>query len=162
MLSGYIQTGGPVMVLVLAAWVVVLACVLDRLLYLLGAWGRHPFREIRARVATGDAPGARRCFARESRRATRGLSRIDAVSQIATSIGLFGTVLGLARTFVARGGDLATSAPEALASGLSTALFTTVGGLVVFLFGQGFLIAWNEWQESRERLVNRLLEEQQS
>jgi biopolymer transport protein ExbB/TolQ len=73
------------------------------------------------------------------------------VSQIAVSVGLFGTVVGIAQSFFARGGELDLAAPEVLASGLSTALFTTIAGLVVFLFGQGFLIAFDEWQAFCER-----------
>ena len=148
MFSYYFEAGGPVMYGVLAAWIVVLAAILDRLLYGVGTLFRRPAAET--------------WLDKEKRRATRGLARIDSVSQIATSLGLFGTVLGIARAFVARGGSLGTAAPEVLASGLTTALFTTVAGLIVFLFGQGFLIVWNEWLEARERGYAVLLESARS
>ena len=51
------------------------------------------------------------------------------------------------------------AAPEALASGLATALFTTVAGLVVFLCGQGFLILFEEWQEFCERPLDPVIDE---
>ena len=142
MFTYYFEAGGPVMYGVLAAWVVVLAAILDRLLYGVGMLFRRP---------TADFEG-------ERRRAGRGVARIDAVSQIATSLGLFGTVLGIAQAFLARGGSLGTDAAQVLASGLTTALFTTVAGLIVFLFGQGFLIVWNEWLDARERASRDLLE----
>ena len=145
------EAGGPVMYAVLAAWVVVLAGVLDRVLYALWRARRRPLRAVRALALQGDLSSARSRLAGERRRAARGLARIDAVSQIAPSIGLFGTVLGIARSFFARGAELGLAAPEVLASGLATALFTTVGGLVVFLFGQGFLIAWREGNTMCER-----------
>ena len=145
MFAEYVEAGGPVMFAVLGTWIVVLAGVMDRLLYALGRIGRRPLRNARALRAGGDAEQARRLVGDERVRAERGLSRIDAVSKLATSIGLFGTVLGIAESFFRRGSDLELAAPAVLAHGLSTALFTTLGGLVVFLFGQGFLIAFDEW-----------------
>jgi biopolymer transport protein ExbB/TolQ len=75
---------------------------------------------------------------------------------------LFGTVLGLARAFFARGTGLGLEAPQVLASGLATALFTTIGGLIVFLFGQGFLILFREWLAYCERDVDRLVEAEEA
>lgn len=153
MFAEYFEAGGPVMYVVLAAWVVVFAGVLDRLLYILGRARRRPVRHIRRLLVERGAGVAREALDEERRRGDRGLRRIDAVSQIATSIGLFGTVLGIARSFFARGGEMGLAAPEVLASGLATALFTTLAGLVVFLFGQAFLIAFEDWREYLERGV---------
>jgi len=153
----YFEDGGPVMYAVLATWVVVLAGVLDRLLYALGRAWRRPGRQIAAHAALGKLTQARACFAREQDLAVRGLERIDSTSQLATSIGLFGTVLGIAQSFLERGTSLQLAAPEVLASGLSTALYTTLAGLVVFLFGQAFLIAYTEWQAACERGFARTL-----
>ena len=58
--------------------------------------------------------------------------------------------------FFSRGDDLSLAAPELMTAGLATALFTTVAGLVVFLFGQAFLIAWGEWLTFRERGLHGL------
>ena len=135
MLLPYLEAGGPVMLAVVGAWIVVLAGMLDRMAYAAGRCLRR-VRDIRAEAA----------------RARRGLERIDAVSQLATSLGLFGTVLGIARSFLARGTEgNALAAPEALAAGLSTALYTTLAGLAVFLVGQAFLIAYREWLAWCER-----------
>ncbi len=158
MLVEYIEAGGPVMYAVLATWVVVLAGVLDRLGYAIGRAWRQPLREVQSLAAKGERSRALARLEREERRAERGLARIDAISQIAPSVGLFGTVLGIAQAFFARGLELSSAAPEMFASGLATALFTTIGGLIVFLFGQGFLIAWREWTLMCERGVEDLLE----
>ena len=158
MFASYFQDGGPIMYVILAAWIVVLAGVLDRLLYVAGRLARHPLRHVLLLAAQGKRDAAQAELESERRRAERGVARIDAVSQIATSIGLFGTVLGISRSFFSRGTDLGLAAPEVLASGLATALFTTIAGLIVFLFGQGFLIAWREWEAYCERDVLEILE----
>ena len=146
MLHMYFDAGGPVMYAVFATWVIVLAVVLDRLLYLAGYATRQPRRHILAACAADQRASARTLFNQEQQQAKCGLTRIDAVSQLATSIGLFGTVVGIARSFLSAGqAELGLAAPEVLAAGLSTALFTTIGGLVVFLFGQAFLIGYDEW-----------------
>jgi MotA/TolQ/ExbB proton channel family len=148
------EAGGPVMWVVFSAWIVVLAGVLDRLAHALGSALRRPHRAALALARGGDVQGARAALQRERQRAQRGVDRIDGISQLATSIGLFGTVLGLARAFFQTGGEtLSLAAPEVLASGLSTALFTTLGGLVVYLFGQLFLVCWREWSRWCERDV---------
>ena len=158
MLAWYFEAGGPVMWVVFGAWVIVLAGVLDRLGYVAGSLLRRPLRPVAQLARAGRHEEARRQLSLVRSRASRGLDRIDSVSQIATSIGLFGTVLGLANAFFARGSaDLSLAAPEVLAEGLSTALFTTLGGLVVYLFGQAFLIVWREWSGWSERGVIALL-----
>ena len=151
MFAQYFADGGPVMYAVLAAWVLVLAAVFDRLLYAAGRALRRPMRDVESLATRGELDAARSRLEQERQRASRGLTRIDSVSQLAPSIGLFGTVLGIAQSFFARGAELGLAAPEVLASGLSTALFTTIGGLVVFLFGQSFLIVWHEWEGACER-----------
>lgn len=145
---------------VLAAWVVVLAGVIDRVLYVAGRLVRAPGRQARALSAAGSPAAARTLLADERDRAARGVARIDGVSQLATSLGLFGTVVGIAQGFLGRGGEAdPTSSLAALGEGLSTALFTTVAGLFVFLFGQVALLAYREWLDHAERGVRDLVEE---
>ena len=158
MYAEYFAAGGPVMYVILAAWVVVLAGILDRLAYALAAGWKRPLRRVRDMLRSGDRSGAERRLREERRLAARNLERIDAVSQIATSLGLFGTVLGIAEAFFARGALESLDAPAAVAAGLATAIFTTVAGLVVFLPAQAFLIVWQEWQTFRERGLEELLE----
>jgi biopolymer transport protein ExbB len=157
MLAAYFEAGGPVMYAVLAAWIVVLAGVLDRLVYAIATLWRRQIVRIAELHARGEHAAARARLHAERERAARGLARIDAVSQIATSIGLFGTVLGIAQAFFAHGALEALDAPAAVAAGLGTAIFTTVAGLAVFLPAQVFLIAWQEWTGFRERRLAPLL-----
>ncbi len=148
----YVRLGGPLMYAVLATWVVVLAGAIDRLLYAVGRVVRRPAARAAAIKKAGSPSGAALELQREAQRARRGLDRIDTVSQLATSVGLFGTVVGLAQGFLGRGGTADTSQSlQALGDGLSTALFTTIAGLVVFLFGQAVLVAYREWLSYIER-----------
>lgn len=148
----YVRLGGPLMYAVLATWVVVLAGAIDRLLYALGRGLRRPGARALAIRKGGNPSGAALELEREAQRARRGLDRMDTVSQLATSVGLFGTVVGLAQGFLGRGGTADTSRSlQALGDGLSTALFTTIAGLVVFLFGQAVLLAYREWLSYVER-----------
>jgi biopolymer transport protein ExbB/TolQ len=158
MFAEYFAAGGPVMYVILAAWVVVMAGMLDRLVYALAVGWKRPLRRVKDMLRSGDRGAAQRCLREERRLAERGLARIDAVSQIATSLGLFGTVLGIAQAFFARGALESLDAPAAVAAGLATAIFTTVAGLVVFLPAQAFLIVWQEWLSFRERGLEELLE----
>jgi biopolymer transport protein ExbB len=158
MFAEHFTAGGPVMYLILAAWVVVLAGILDRLVYAAAAGWKRPLGRAWEALRSGNRAAARQLVQEERRLAGRGLARIDAVSQIATSIGLFGTVLGIAQAFFARGALSSLDAPAAVAAGLATAIFTTVAGLAVFLPAQAFLIVWQEWQAFRERGLEELLE----
>ena len=145
MFAPYFEAGGPVMYLLFGAWVLVFAGILERISYAVLRAGRRPMRRVRALAQREERGAARAELERERKRAARGIARIDAISQLATSIDLFGMVLGLARTFFASGLHQ-LAAPEVLASGLAVALFTTVGGMIVFLVGQGFILFWEEWQ----------------
>lgn len=159
MWASYFQQGGPLMYAVLAAWIVVLAGVLDRAFYALGRGVRRPTLRVRAHASAGSLDRARALAERERAASRRGLTRIDAVSQLATSIGLFGTVVGIARGFVARGGAADARSLDGLAAGLSTALFTTIGGLFVFLFGQLALIVYREWLDACDSGMDALVGE---
>ncbi len=146
---------------VFATWVIVFAGVLDRLAYAVTRLWRRPLQRAAELVRTNHTDEARRLVDRERARAALRIDRIDAVSQLATSVGLFGTVLGIARAFFARGGpgsSLELADTDVLTGALATALFTTVAGLVVFLFGQGFLILWRDWTAAGERRFEAVLE----
>ena len=61
----------------------------------------------------------------------KGLSALGTISHIAPLLGLLGTVTGTMRAFGVLGRFGAVSDPAALASGVSEALITTVGGIIV-------------------------------
>lgn len=144
MLAEYFQLGGPIMWLIFAAWVIVLATALDRCGYWLGVAVRRPIHQTCEFRKQHGNKAALRQWELELQRAEHGLGRLDAASQIATSIGLFGTVLGIAQAFFARGGESGAVDPGVLGESLSTALLTTVAGLAVFLVGQTLLALFTE------------------
>ena len=137
------QHGGPVMWVLFAVWVIMAAFLLERVVF----WA---FRPLTRPNALPSGPAARERFLeRLQYLATRNSDRIDGLTQLATSLGLFGTVLGIAKSFFARGDDLTLAAPEVLAGGLATALFTTVAGIAIFIVGQTFLLIF-DWFAERE------------
>ncbi len=69
--------------------------------------------------------------AQEAPRLERYLSFLGTISNIAPLLGLLGTVTGTMRAFGVLGRFGAVSDPSALAAGVSEALITTVGGIVV-------------------------------
>ena len=137
------QLGGPVMWLLFGVWVIMGALLLERILF----WVLRPFTRPTA-VPAG--PAARTRFLESvTEQSQRNADRIDSLTQLATSVGLFGTVLGIAKSFFARGSELSLAAPEVLAGGLATALFTTVGGIAIFILGQTALLIF-DWLADRD------------
>jgi MotA/TolQ/ExbB proton channel family len=147
----YFEVGGTVMYALFGVWVIVLAGMLDRAMYLLGRVFRRPVARVITLARADQLVEATSLWRKETLRQDAGLQRIDSVSQLATSLGLFGTVLGLARAFFSNDTELGLAAPEVLAKGLSTALYTTVAGLIIFLTGQSFLIGFRLCTEVSER-----------
>jgi len=144
------QIGGPVMYVLFGLWVLLAAFVLERGFF----WLLRPLTRPRRAPA---GPTARARFIETVREeATRHTDRIDGLAQMATSLGLFGTVLGIARSFFARGDDLSLAAPDVLAAGLATALFTTVAGIAIFIIGQTAILIF-DWFAEREIATARAL-----
>lgn len=67
----------------------------------------------------------------EAPKLEKGLSALGTISHIAPLLGLLGTVTGTMKAFGVLGKFGAVSDPAALATGVSEALITTVGGIVV-------------------------------
>ena len=67
----------------------------------------------------------------EAPKLEQGLSALGTISSIAPLLGLLGTVTGTMKAFGVLGKFGAVSDPAALATGVSEALITTVGGIVV-------------------------------
>ena len=142
------QHGGPVMWVLFAVWVIMGAFLLERLFF----WTIRPLTRP---TGAPQGPAARERFLERLQfQASRNSDRIDGLTQLATSLGLFGTVLGIAKSFFARGDDLTLAAPEVLAGGLATALFTTVAGIGIFIVGQTFLLIF-DWLAEREVALAR-------
>jgi biopolymer transport protein ExbB len=69
--------------------------------------------------------------AQEAPALERGISALGTISNIAPLLGLLGTVTGTMKAFGVLGQFGAVSDPSVLANGVSEALITTVGGIVV-------------------------------
>lgn len=67
----------------------------------------------------------------ESPRLERGVSALGTIAHIAPLLGLLGTVTGIMKAFGVLGRFGAVADPSILAKGVSEALITTVGGIVV-------------------------------
>jgi biopolymer transport protein ExbB len=67
----------------------------------------------------------------ESPRLEKGISGLGTISNIAPLLGLLGTVTGTMKAFGVLGQFGAVSDPTVLANGVSEALITTVGGIIV-------------------------------
>jgi biopolymer transport protein ExbB len=85
----------------------------------------------------------------------RHVAALGTASQVATLVGLLGTVLGNIRAFGLRGSGGAMGNPALLAAAISQALFTTDGGLVVAIPA----LVFHSYFTSR---VNRLFQDMES
>lgn len=85
-------------------------------------WGRPMLEIEQAVIDSGD---------RVAERLRRFLRVFHAISNVAPLLGLLGTVLGMIEAFDTISSQESIGRPEMLASGISTALITTAGGLTV-------------------------------
>jgi biopolymer transport protein ExbB len=85
-------------------------------------WGRPMLEVEQAVMDAGD---------RVSDSLNRFVRVFHAISNVAPLIGLLGTVLGMIESFEMMSNQESLGRPEMLASGISVALITTAGGLVV-------------------------------
>ena len=164
MFAEHFHRGGPLMYPIAVMSAIALALVFDRLMALrreiLGGffgrrsigerlsqldptqvdWARfrkHP--DPAARVLASyylEGPEAARIEGNKSLQGgARGLGALDTIVNLSTNVGLLGTVIGVIGVFPHYiSGDKAM-----VVKYLSVALYTTVGGLVVFLYGYIFL-----------------------
>jgi biopolymer transport protein ExbB len=99
--------------------------------------------------------------AQEEPKLQRGLWWLGSICTIAPLLGLLGTVTGTMRAFGVLGKFGAVSDPTTLASGVSEALITTVGGIVVAvpttLFYNYFVTKVNMILNNLESQVNSLV-----
>ena len=82
----------------------------------------------------------------------RGFRALDAITQIAPLLGLFGTVLGMIEAFRQLQGAGNTVDPSMLAGGIWVALLTTAVGLAVAM-PVSLLLTWLETRVENERVA---------
>ena len=97
----------------------------------------------------------------EAPKLEKGLSALGTISHISPLLGLLGTVTGTMKAFGVLGKFGAVSDPAALATGVSEALITTVGGIVVavpvVIFYNYFVTRVNLILTKLENQVNSLV-----
>lgn len=174
--------GGPVVLLLCALSVVVLAVILYKVWQFSAAGvGRHS--ALAAAIAAwdaGDRPAARDHLGRarsylapvvamaldgqidaarleaeaEARfaRLESGFRLLDSVAQLAPLLGLFGTVLGMISAFQALQGAGAQVDPSILAGGIWVALLTTAVGLAVAM-PTSVVLSWFEARMDADRVL---------
>ncbi|OUS23742.1 biopolymer transporter ExbB [Gammaproteobacteria bacterium 45_16_T64] len=162
-LERFFVTGGPVLLLIASAAVLLWALVLERLWYLHGgcqAQGRkvEALWQARNERSSWDAAVTRQSWISESRvLIDHNLSLIKTVIAICPLLGLLGTVTGMIEVFtvlaVSGGGDA-----KSMAAGVSKATIPTMAGMVVALSGVFVNIyitrtAKAEYQIIEERLM---------
>ncbi|MFD1508029.1 MotA/TolQ/ExbB proton channel family protein [Lacimonas salitolerans] len=177
-----VDLGGPVVAILAALSVLVLAVVLYKLWQFTAAGvGRH--RALQQAVTAwdaGDRTGARVALAQsrsylrpviamavdgqtdaarlqaeaETRfaRLESGFRLLDSVAQVAPLLGLFGTVLGMISAFQALQGAGAQVDPSILAGGIWVALLTTAVGLAVAM-PTALILSWFEARMEAERVL---------
>lgn len=179
-LSDAAALGGPVVLILIAASVVVLTVALYKIGQFSAARVGHHAALARALAAwdKGDHAGARgalgvsRSYLRdvvemgmdggieaerlraeaEARfaRLERGLRLLDTVAQLAPLLGLFGTVLGMISAFRALQEAGSQVDPSILAGGIWVALLTTAAGLAVAM-PTSIVLSWLEARMDAER-----------
>jgi biopolymer transport protein ExbB len=117
----------------------------------LGLRGRA-LAEVRVRIQSA--------MTQEMNRLERNVSYLAGIANVATLLGLFGTVTGMIASFFAMK-SAGISSPEVLAGGISQALFTTAAGLAVAipsLFAHNlFTQVVNRHAEEMETVASELL-----
>ncbi|MBL4916914.1 MotA/TolQ/ExbB proton channel family protein [Szabonella alba] len=91
-------------------------------------------------------------------RAEGGLRMLDAISQVAPLLGLFGTVLGMIEAFRALQGAGASVDPSILAGGIWVALMTTAVGLAIAMPVSLILSAFEARIAAERRVADLMVE----
>ncbi len=110
---------------------------------------------VRVAMNASDTPGLDQRLDAEAGLALAGLERgfrlLDTVAQLATLLGLFGTVLGMIEAFRSLQSAGSSVDPSLLAGGIWVALLTTAVGLAVAM-PTSMLLSWFESRTARERV----------
>ncbi|WP_372366598.1 MotA/TolQ/ExbB proton channel family protein [Candidatus Uabimicrobium sp. HlEnr_7] len=84
------------------------------------------------------------------------LDILSLIASIAGTLGLMGTVVGISQSFK----TLAREDPKGLAASLSTAMYTTIGGIILFLMSYLFLFFFekiaNHFEDSIDENIQRI------
>lgn len=134
-LQGFLSRGGPVMLLLMLASVLLWTCLLEHRLYLRRVRPRLLERAalLAQRPADGCSEALRRMMLSQgARQMQRSLPLARTLVLICPLLGLLGTVLGMMQVFETMA-VLGSASAAALSSGIARAVLTTMAGLVVAL-----------------------------
>jgi len=135
-MSGWFESGGPVMWPLLGLSLLALTLIVERLLFWARERKRAPgevlreFLEQRPRTED-EGVVIEMCVVREQQRCERGMTWLDTIITAAPLLGILGTVLGIIQSFdflSQRAAD-----PLLVSGGVARALITTASGLVISL-----------------------------
>jgi len=115
--------------------------------------GRDPVAKI-ANKNRADPAQAKYLASQLLREGRRGVGVLELIASLSTSLGLFGTVIGVSMSFDAiHAGDSGD-----VVRGLGVALFTTVLGLIVHLYCAVFSVFYGHLGDRLESEIGRALE----
>jgi len=159
-LMEYIKAGGIIMEILIAMNTVGIALMITKLVqYMLFIKRKKEYADEIAGEFSSIASGDRRTvllivkelLQSRLRKMEKGMPTIKIIATTATLFGLLGTVVGVLMAFEAIG-KVGMGDPSVFANGISMALVTTVGGLVVAIIhtvGYNYLIAYLDDIESQ-------------
>lgn len=167
----YIQQGGPIMYILLFLNIVGLATMFYKFLSLRNArstteeisdnLGRRIREENQGREASILVEISQKELSNKMGEMEKGLNTVKIIASISPLLGLLGTVLGVLVAFKVMS-QTGLSDPSSFAGGISMALLTTVGGLVVAIphyIGHSYLIGLLDQIESdlEKKLITKVL-----
>lgn len=153
----YMDKGGVIMYILLALNVIGFTTMIVKLIQYLLAKSKSEqiVQSVRERVSGSDKDVllslGKDVLAEKMVRYEKGLSTVRIIASIAPLLGLLGTVIGVLSAFDAIS-HLGLGDPSVFAGGISLALITTVGGLVVAIphyIGYNYLIGMLDKLEAR-------------
>lgn len=148
MLIELIDTGGPVIYLLLLCSVGALTIIFERLIFWIREWSVNPINNI-SKIADSEARIRSQGF---YERATKNLSGLDTVISISPLLGILGTVLGIMKSFHSL--DLKhMEAPQEISHGLAEAMLTTAAGLCIAVPA---LVFYNLFQSMARRRARKI------
>ncbi len=156
----YIKAGGIIMEVLIAMNTIGIALMITKWIqYLLYSRKKRVHADMIASefssIASGDKKAVllivKELLQSKLRKLEKGMPTIKIIATTATLFGLLGTVVGVLMAFEAIG-KVGMGDPSVFASGISMALVTTVGGLIVAIIhtiGYNYLIAYLDDIESQ-------------
>lgn len=163
-LQGFLETGGPVLSVIMIATFLLWAFIMERLFYWYGPGGFSADRAnaIRAWEARGNHSSVQSGWVRDKlvsevrQNAERNVALVKVLVAIAPLLGLLGTVTGMIEVFDVMASTGSSSA-RAMSAGVSKATIPTMAGMVAALSGLFFTYRFDRDAKTRvQRLADEL------